>query len=243
MKLPNWKKKKNSETADWQPALFSRDKEEICDALLLMAEKAVRLATHCVDSLLAGGADESLWAKETDGEIDRLEMEIEDLCLGALALRQPVRADLRFIFSALKTITDLERVGDQGVNIARRAALIGISPLPEAASDFKPMMTLAGSMVLDGVQALVQDDLELARQVALRDNQVDSLQRQTHKALLRHLRDNPAEDALSDRITALVIVGRCIERIGDHGANIAERAYYAGTGERLKEGDNANEHR
>lgn len=243
MKLLSWKKKKKTETADWQPALFSRDKEEICDALLLMAEKAVRLATHCVDSLLAGAADQSLWAKETDGQIDRLEMEVEDLCLGALALRQPVRGDLRFVFSALKTVTDLERVGDQGVNIARRAALLAASPLPYGTTDYKTMMTLAGGMVLDGVQALVQDDLELAKQVALRDNEVDSLQRQIHKALLRHLRDHPAEDALSDRITALVIIGRCIERIGDHGANIAERAYYAGTGERLREGDNANEHR
>ena len=237
------KKKKSDAQPSWQSALFARDREEIAEALLDMAQKAVALAGDALDCLASGDEERAKAVVARDAEVDELEVVIEDLCLGALALRQPVREDLRFVFSTLKTITDLERVGDQGVNIARRVKAHGQGSLPKICEEFGPMMSLAQSMVTDAVAALVNDDADLAQDVVRRDDQVDRYQRQIYGSLVDELRRHADSDLLASEITALIIISRVIERIGDHGANIAERAYFAHKGTRLGGEEDANEHR
>jgi phosphate transport system protein len=141
------------------------------------------------------------------------------VCLRLLALRQPMAVDLRFITSAMKMVTDLERIGDQAVNIAERAVSLNQEPQLKPYIDIPRMAEIAQSMVKDVLDAFVNRDSKLARSVCERDDLVDGLNDQVFRELLTYMISDPKT---TTRAVHLMIVSRCLERIADHATNIAE---------------------
>lgn len=166
-----------------------------------------------------------------DDKIDDIELEIEQQCMMMLALQQPLARDLRTIATALKIITDLERMGDHAVNIAKITIEIGKEPLIKPLIDIPKMANISQDMIRMGLDAFVKEDIELAEKVALMDEEVDDL----YEAIVEEVLDIIARDKdLARQGTKLLFVGRFLERIADHTTNICERIIYMVTGE-LKE--------
>jgi phosphate transport system protein len=166
-----------------------------------------------------------------DDEIDQLELEIEEECMMILALQQPVAKDLRTIATVLKVITDLERMGDNAVNIAKVILEIGKEPIIMPLVDILRMADIAQEMLKMSLDAFVMGDVALAEKSAERDEEVDKL----YETVVNDILDIITEKKeLTKQGTKLLFIGRYIERIADHSTNICERTIYMITGE-LKE--------
>jgi len=198
---------------------FQKELEKLKENLLKMAALVEEAISNSVQSLVKRDTD--LANKTFDGEdrINRMENEIEDMCLKLLALRQPMAVDLRFITSAMKIITDLERMGDQAVNIAERAVSLNQEPQLKPYIDIPRMAEIVQSMVRDVLDSFVKRDSKLARSVCARDDLVDGLNQQVFRELLTFMISEPTT---IQRAVHLMIVCRCLERIADHATNIAE---------------------
>ena len=154
-----------------------------------------------------------------EDKINQMENLIDEMCLKLLALRQPMAVDLRFITSAMKIITDLERMGDQAINICERAVSLNQEPQIKPYIDIPRMAEIVQSMVKDVLDAFVNRDSTLARSVCERDDIVDGLNDQVHRELLTYMMSDPKT---IPRAVHLMIVSRCLERIADHATNVAE---------------------
>ena len=198
---------------------FQKELQELKENLLKMAALVEEGTNNAVMSLVK--RDSELAKKTFEGEdrINVMEIAIEDTCLKLLALRQPMAADLRFITSAMKIITDLERMGDQAVNIAERAISLNQEPQLKPYIDIPRMAEIAQSMVKDVLDAFVNRNSTLARSVCVRDDLVDGLNDQVMRELLTYMVSDPKTIT---RAVHLLIVARCLERIADHATNIAE---------------------
>lgn len=198
---------------------FQKELEELKESLLKMATLVQEAIRYAIQSLVE--RDSELAQKTFKGEdrINHLEIEIEDMCLKLLALRQPMAVDLRFITAAMKIITDLERMGDQAINIAERAISLNQEPQLKPYIDIPRMAEIAQSMVKDVLDAFVNRDSKLARSVCERDDLVDGLNDQVFRELLTYMISDPRTIT---RAVHLMIVCRCLERIADHATNIAE---------------------
>lgn len=166
-----------------------------------------------------------------DDKIDDIELEIEQQCMMMLVLQQPLAKDLRTIATALKIITDLERMGDNAVNIAKITLEIGKEPLIKPLIDIPKMAHISQNMVKLSLKAFVNEDIELAEEVALMDEEVDDLYKAIIDEILNIITDNKNS---AKQGTKLLFIGRYLERIADHTTNICERIIYMVTGE-LKE--------
>ena len=154
-----------------------------------------------------------------EDKINAMENAIDEMCLKLLALRQPLAADLRFITSAMKIVTDLERMGDQAINIVERASSLNLEPQLKPYIDIPRMAEIVQTMVKDVLDAFVNRNSKLARSVCERDDLVDGLNDQVHRELLTYMMSDPKT---IPRAVHLMIVSRCLERIADHATNIAE---------------------
>jgi len=198
---------------------FQKELEELKESLLKMASLVEEALRNAIQSLVE--RDSSLAQKTFDVEdrINKMENAIDEMCLRLLALRQPVATDLRFITSAMKINTDLERMGDQAVNIGERAISLNQEPQLKPYIDIPRMTKITQSMVKDVLDAFVNKDPKLARSVCERDNLVDGLNNQVFRELLTYMISDPRTIT---RAVHLMIVCRCLERIADHATNIAE---------------------
>ena len=154
-----------------------------------------------------------------DQEVNDLQIEIDDRCLKLLALQQPMASDLRLITAAMKINSDLERIGDQAVNIAENASLLLAHPPLKPLLDLPRMAELAQQMTRDSLDAFVRRDAALARSVLQRDDEVDHLKDQNFRVLLTYMMADPGT---IERALALILVARNLERVADHATNIAE---------------------
>jgi len=168
---------------------------------------------------------------EQEERINLLEIEIDEVCLRLLALRQPMAGDLRFIASAMKIGSELERIGDQSVNIAERTTELLKVPLLKPLIDIPRMAGLAQAMVVDSINAFVNRDAELARQICARDDEVDQINHQIFRELLTYMMEDPAT---IPRAVELILIGRHLERIADHATNIGEDVIYLVKGKSIK---------
>ena len=168
-------------------------------------------------ALKNGDRDLARRAIAADTEIDQAEKDIERLCLKLLLQQQPVARDLRQISSALKMITDMERIGDQAADISEIVLYIS-GELPEM-PHIGEMARAASAMVTRSVEAYVQRDLDLAKEVILSDDQVDALFDQVKSELIGLIAQDPA---CSGQALDLLMIAKYLERIGDHATNIAE---------------------
>ena len=161
-----------------------------------------------------------------DHEIDRKERDIENLCLRLLLQQQPVAGDLRQISAALKMITDMERIGDQALDIAETAGFMG--PLDEADAElFKRLAQTVVAMVTDSVDAFVRRDSAAARAVARRDDEADEVFKTIKSAMIERLSRRPGD---GEYALDLLMIAKYFERIGDHATNIAEWVIFSVTG-------------
>jgi len=205
-------------------------------SLSARVEEAVQMSTKAVADLDPGMAASVI---EKDVDIDQMEVEVEEECLKILALHQPVATDLRFIVACLKLNNDLERIGDLGVNIARRVLYLTQSVQPVRNFDFRGMMEKSRCMLKKSLDALVNLDGRLAREVCAADDEVDSINKKIRSDLVCSIRENPDKTELFIRFME---ISRSLERIADHATNIAEDVIYMTSGEIPRHGADAPPH-
>lgn len=190
-----------------------------------MVQEIIEVATRALTAQDLGLAKQ---VYTMDDKIDELELEIELECMKLIALQQPMAKDLRVIGSILKIITDLERMGDHAVNIAKVTLEIGDEPFIKPLIDIPKMAKLTQDMVNKSLDAFVKSDIELAREVAKDDDEVDLLYEKIYMELINKMLDNRE---IVKQATNLIFIGRFLERIADHATNIGERVIYMVTGE------------
>ena len=168
---------------------------------------------------------------DRDRQVNTYDVEVDEQCVNLLALHQPAAGDLRFITTAMKIVTDLERIGDQAVNIAQRALELNREPQLKPYIDLPRMAERAQAMVKDSLDAFVARDTELARRVCGADAEVDALKEQMFRELLTFM----MEDARTiPRAIRLILISRFIERVADHATNIAEMVIYMVEGKMVR---------
>jgi phosphate transport system protein len=199
--------------------------------VLMMAGLAERSLDRAIKGLLQ--RDDNLCANAIadDEEIDQLEKQIDKDGFEILVRYQPVASDLRRVISAMKLSPNIERVGDQATSIARRARKLNRHPpLPEVQL-IVPIQAYAISMFKDSVDAFVREDVDLARDVVNRDEKLDDMNRSANGQLTERMMQD--RDQLRGYLN-LILISRCLERVGDHATNIAEDAVYAAAAEDIR---------
>jgi len=202
---------------------FERDLNELKERILWMgslAERAVHQAIHAVLEGHSSLADKVL---EEEPAINELQVEVDDRVVQLLALQQLMAADLRFVLAVSRINNDLERIGDQAVNIAQSAQRILRHPRVKPYVDLPRMSELAEGMVRDSLNALVHGNVELARSVLVRDDQVDALRDQIFRELLSYMM---GDSAVVFQAFELILVAKNLERVADHATNVAEDVIY-----------------
>tara|TARA_Y100001934_G_C12168159_1_gene685346 strand:- start:282 stop:935 length:654 start_codon:yes stop_codon:yes gene_type:complete len=165
---------------------------------------------------------------EVEAEVNATEVEIEEECLKVLALHQPVAGDLRFLIVVLKVNNDLERMGDQVVNIAERVNFLVDKERVVADLDFVSMGEIASKMVSQSVNALVRRDPSMAREVLTMDDDLDAMHARTYKVIQEVMMENPS--IVVPAVSYLTISSN-LERLGDLATNIAEEIIFMEEGE------------
>jgi phosphate transport system protein len=193
----------------------------IADATLALVQRKPSLAQRVVDE---------------DDQIDKLELEIDDICFEILAREQPVASDLRFITTAMKIVGDIERIGDNGCNIARRALEIMDEPELKPVIDIPVAAAAAQRILKESLDAFVNSDAELAHRVIEGDRYIDDVCEQMLRELLTYMFEVPATIS---RALRLMFVARNLERIGDHAANIAEMVIFLVEGHDIRHSQTA----
>ncbi len=174
-------------------------------------------------------------AEESEKTIDRMEREIEDLCMRLLLQQQPVARDLRMISSALKMISDMERIGDQAEDIAEIVKYMAGREIPNP-QHLKNMATYATAMLSDSINAFVERDAEKARKVITDDDMVDDLFAKVKEDLIESIGACGKTGRQEGQfLLDILMIAKYIERVGDHATNIAEWVIYGLTGSHPEE--------
>jgi phosphate transport system protein len=213
---------------------FEAELNGLRDALLKMGALVQVQIARAIEALVN---TDSAKARETiarDVEVNRLDIDTDERCIRLLALYQPAAGDLRLITTGLKITTDLERIGDNAVNICERVLEFNQHPVPSAYIDVPRMGAVAQSMVQDSLDAFTRGDAMLAEQVIARDDEVDSLDDEICRQLLGFMAQNP--EAIP-RATPILFVSKYLERIADHATNIAEMVVFLVKGRDIRHMD------
>ena len=193
---------------------------------LLKWEHCVRKRSLFPQRHLPRAAQKSQAVAPIDNEIDKMERDIETLCLKLLLRQQPVAGDLRQISAALKMITDMERIGDQAEDIAEIIAFLNGRSGAEC-GDIDKMAKAATKMVTNSIEAFVKRDVELAKEVIAQDDIVDDYFNRVKQDLIERISSDPSDGEFA---LDLLMIAKYFERIGDHATNIAEWVMFSVTG-------------
>ncbi len=207
---------------------FRRELESIKKRILILGslvEDRVRMASGAIEAMNAETAAAII---RSDYEIDQLEVELEEECLKVLALHQPVAVDLRFIIAVIKINNELERIGDQAVNIAQRIEVIAKRPRPPFSFDYSVMCEKAIRMLKMSLDALVNLDVDLAYKVIMLDDEVDQMKKEAYDKMKQAVKELPERVGY---YINLLLISRHLERLADHCTNIAEEVIYLVEGE------------
>ena len=202
---------------------FDQELTQAKDLLLRMSSLAEQAVVTALKGLVQ--RDDLLAQSVLDGDsqLDNLQKEIDERCVELIALRQPKARDLRFLIVIMKIAAELERVGDQAVNIAHRAAALNREPQLKPFVDIPRMSDLSCGMIRTVLDAFVYGKIDVARQVIRNDDEVDRLETQMHRELTSFMIEDPHTIT---RALSLIGVAHSLERIGDHAVNIAEEVVY-----------------
>lgn len=206
---------------------FDSQLDRLNNELILMGALIESAIASSVTALINQSKDQAHQAIEFDIEVDKKEKEIESLCLKLLLQQQPVAKDLRLISSALKMITDMERIGDQAADISEITIMMADTPYASKLDHISEMARATIKMVTESVDAFVKRDLKLAQAVVDYDEVVDKLFNAVKNDLIDLIRENVDN---GEQAVDLLMVAKYFERIGDHATNIAEWVIFSITG-------------
>jgi phosphate transport system protein len=213
---------------------FDGQLEDLKKLLLTMGGHVEEALEHAMSAIIAKDIKRFSLVHEIEKKINSDHIKVDVACMDLLAKQGPVAKDLRLIISIIKINTDLERMGDQSVNIAytgrdylERAAHLDLQKIQK-------MGQAARAMVKESLDCFVRADVELAKKILLMDDEVDSLKEQIFTDMTLQMKSNPAHvEAAMD----LILVARNLERLGDHATNIAEDVIFAFTGRDIRHGN------
>jgi phosphate transport system protein len=198
---------------------FQQSLDDLKQRLLVMAGMAEQAITRSIDAYRTRDLSICEQVFRSEPAINRLEREIDQMALDLLAMEQPMAIDLRFILSVIRINADLERVGDQAVNIAVRVREMGAFANTDLPVDIPRLASLASAMVRKALEAFVEADAESAEAVLKMDDQVDEMNDAAFGALSSLIKERPE---LTPQSLNALIISRNLERVGDHATNIAE---------------------
>ncbi len=212
-------------------AIFDQELNDLRGRILAMGGKVEMMISGSVMSLVERDSGLAQRIVTMDHEVNTLEVAVDEKCLELLALRQPAARDLRFITLALKIVTDLERIGDQCANIAKRALELNDEPPLKPYIDIPRMAHWTEIMLKEALDAFVRGDDQLAIKVCKDDSFVDELNMQIQRELLTFMIEDPATIS---RALKLNYISKYLERIADHATNIAEMVIFMVKGKDIR---------
>ncbi len=210
---------------------YEAELQRLHEQLLLMGAKVEEMIANSMRALVERDSPLARRMIDFDHQINRLEVEIDELCLRVLAKRQPVASDLRLITIALKLVTDLERIGDLGANICERVIELNMEPTLKPYVDLPRMAEIAQAMVREALDAFVSADADRAQRVIDRDHEVDAYYGQVFRELLTYMLEDPRNIYRAIRAQA---IAKYLERIGDHATNLAEMVVFMVMGKDIR---------
>ena len=207
---------------------FDRELVRLNNELIEMGSMIEKSIETAVKAMVNQDVELANRVIESDDEIDQQERQIEDLCLKLLLQQQPVAKDLRLISSALKMITDMERIGDHASDISEITIALADQPYIKKLEHIQQMAKETMIMLVGSIEAFVDKDLEKANEVIKRDDVVDDLFNKVKKELIQMIHENADK---GEQAADLLMVAKYMERIGDHATNISEWVIFSITGE------------
>lgn len=210
---------------------YEEDLKKLRDDILSMGGLVEDQIQKAVSSLVDRDSKLAESIIERDKEVNTLDVEIDDLCIRLLALHQPAARDLRFITTALKITTDLERIGDMAVNICERALELNGEPQLKPYIDIPRMAQITQRMIRESLDAFVREDTDLALKVCKDDQGVDDLNSQIFRETISFMIEDPHT---INRAMKITFVSKYLERIADHATNIAEMVIFLVKGKSIR---------
>lgn len=210
---------------------FDQDLQQLKERILYMGSLAETMIHIAIKALVDRKRELGKDVFRQEEEVNRLHIEVDDRCLKMIALHAPAASDLRFITAAMKINSDLERIGDQAVNIAQTTEYLLEEPPLKPLIDVPRMGQIASEMLKDALDSFVNRDENLARSVLVRDDQVDELKEQVFRELLTYMISDPST---IKRAIDLILISRNLERIADHATNIAEDVVFVIVGKDIR---------
>jgi len=210
---------------------YEEDLRKLREDILYMGGLVEDQIQKAVKSLVDRDSDLAKTIIERDHEVNRLDVDIDDLCLRLLALHQPAARDLRFITTALKITTDLERIGDMAVNICERALELNLEPQLKPYIDIPRMAQISRRMIRESLDAFVREDTDLALKVCKDDQEVDDLNSQIFRETVSFMIEDPHT---INRAMKIGFVSKYLERIADHATNIGEMVIFMVKGKSIR---------
>lgn len=211
--------------------LYEEELRKIREMLLTMGAKVEEMLSHAMRALIERDTELAESTLAIDRKINRLEMDVDDLCLRVLARRQPVASDLRFVTMALKVVTDLERMGDLGVNICERVIELNEEPPLKPYVEVVNMAEAVQEMLREALDAFVAGDAERAQSIVERDSKVDAYYSAIFRELLTYMMENPRNIFRATRVQS---IAKYLERIADHATNLAEMVVFMVRGKDIR---------
>jgi phosphate transport system protein len=212
---------------------FAIELKELKGQILSMAGYVEQSTDRAIQALSERSLARLADVRPLEAKINQAHIDIDNVCLGILARQAPVAADLRLILAVVKINTDLERMGDQAVNLSRNTEHYLQHPALDLAREIPQMSKLVQTMVRESLDAFVNGDSELAKVVLLSDDAVDEFKNRLFKLLKERMKSDP--NSIEASIN-LILMARNLERIADHATNIAEDVIFVSTGQDVRHG-------
>jgi phosphate transport system protein len=210
---------------------FQKELTKLNDLILRMGGVVEKSIFNSVEALRKSNAGLAQEVVALDDKVDKLELEVDDLCLELLATQQPMASDLRFITTGMRVGSDLERIGDLAVDIAQRAIELADQPLLKPLVDIPKMAELAEKMVHKALDSFVKRDAAMARELWTDEEKADNYRDLVYEELVEIMNQDAKT---TPRALPLIIISRHLERIADHATNIAEDVVYMAEGTVIK---------
>lgn len=210
---------------------FDEQIQELLEKLLIMGSLAESMVQVALRALIERNESLGQEISRKEKEVNELQIEIDDRAIKLTALQQPVGTDVRFLFMVSRIATELERIGDQAVNIIQNVHHVIKASVLKPLIDLPMMGEIAEKMVREALRALVERDCALANQVLEEEKKVDAFNNQIFRELLTYMMADPGT---IERALALILISRNLERVGDHATNIAEEVIYLVEGREVR---------
>ncbi|MGB9678662.1 MAG: phosphate signaling complex protein PhoU [Thermoanaerobacteraceae bacterium] len=209
---------------------FEKELEDLHYDVLKMGSLVEEAIANAITSLVNHDVELAQKVISDDDRIDKMEVEIDNKCAKIMVTQQPIAKDLRVVLTGLKIVTDLERMADHAVDIAKTTVRIANQKYIKPLIDIPRMAEIVREMVKMSLDSYVREDIELAKSIGEKDDIVDALYKQVFRELLTYMMEDPKN---IDQATQFLFVARYLERIADHTTNICEWVIFLDTGEHI----------